>query len=100
MSEGKISSADVDLKRYLDLVALGTIADMGALVGENRILVRYGLRQFAKTKRVGLIKLMEICEVKASTINTTDIASKIAPRLNSLGRIADPIKGVELMLIA
>ena len=99
VSEGKISSAHVDLKRYLDLVALGTIADMGALVGENRILVRYGLRQFAKTKRVGLLKLMEICEVKPSTINTTDIASKIAPRLNSLGRIADPLKGVELMLM-
>lgn len=99
VSEGKISPTTIDLKRYLDLVALGTIADMGALVGENRILVRYGLRQFAKTKRVGLIKLMEICEVKPSTISTTDIASKIAPRLNSLGRIADPIKGVELMLI-
>ena len=99
VSEGKISSTAVDLKRYLDLVALGTIADMGALVGENRILVRYGLRQFANTKRVGLIKLMEICNVKPSTINTSDIASKIAPRLNSLGRIANPLKGVELMLI-
>ena len=99
VSEGKISSTAVDLKRYLDLVALGTIADIGALVGENRVLVRYGLRQFAKTKRVGLLKLMEICEVKPTTISTADIASKIAPRLNSLGRIADPLKGVELMLI-
>ncbi|NGX51091.1 MAG: Single-stranded-DNA-specific exonuclease RecJ [Chlamydiae bacterium] len=99
VSEGKISSTAIDLKRYLDLVALGTIADMGALVGENRILVRYGLRQFAKTKRIGLLKLLEICEVKNTTISTADIASKIAPRLNSLGRIADPIKGVELMLI-
>lgn len=99
VSTGKISSSKIDLKRFLDLVALGTIADMGALTEENRILVRYGLRQFAKTKRVGLLKLMGICEVKAQGINTTDIASKIAPRLNSLGRIADPEKGVELMLI-
>jgi single-stranded-DNA-specific exonuclease len=99
VSEGKLSPTAVDLKRYLDLVALGTIADMGALIGENRILVRYGLRQFANTKRVGLIKLMEICDVKPATINTSDIASKIAPRLNSLGRIANPLKGVELMLI-
>jgi len=99
VSEGEISSTAIDLKRYLDLVALGTIADMGALVGENRILVRYGLRQFAKTKRVGLLKLMEVCELKCTTITTAEIASKIAPRLNSLGRIADPIKGVELMLI-
>lgn len=99
VSSGKISSTDIDLKRFLDLVALGTIADMGILRGENRVLVRYGLRQFAMTKRVGLLKLMDICEVKPQEINTTDIASKIAPRLNSLGRIADPEKGVELMLM-
>ncbi len=99
VSSGKISSSMIDLKRFLDLVALGTIADMGALKEENRVLVRYGLKQFAKTKRIGLLKLMEICEVKPNTINTSDIASKIAPRLNSLGRIADPQKGVELMLM-
>lgn len=99
VSTGKINANKIDLKRFLDLVALGTIADMGALIGENRILVRYGLRQFAQTKRIGLLKLMEICEVKASTITTADIASKIAPRLNSLGRIADPQKGVELLLM-
>ena len=99
VSSGRIRSTDIDLKRFLDLVALGTIADMGALKGENRILVRYGLRQFAMTKRVGLLKLMDICEVKPQEVNTIDIASKIAPRLNSLGRIADPKKGVELMLV-
>jgi len=99
VSHGHVHSNKIDLKRFLDLVALGTIADMGALVGENRILVRYGLKQFSKTKRVGLMKLMEICEVKASTLTTADIASKIAPRLNSLGRIADPQKGVELLLM-
>lgn len=99
VSTGKIRAIDIDLKRFLDLVALGTIADMGALQGENRVLVRYGLRQFAKTKRIGLLKLMDICDVKAQEINTADIASKISPRLNSLGRIADPLKGVELMLM-
>lgn len=99
VSNGKISSHKIDLKRFLDLVALGTIADMGVLKGENRILVRYGLRQFAKTKRIGLLKLMEISKVKGSHITTNDIASKIAPRLNSLGRIADPSKGVKLLLM-
>ncbi|MCB1107327.1 MAG: single-stranded-DNA-specific exonuclease RecJ [Chlamydiia bacterium] len=99
VSNGKISPSMIDLKRFLDLVALGTIADMGTLKGENRVLVRYGLRQFSETRRVGIVKLMEICEVKPSEVSTTDIASKIAPRLNSLGRIADPMKGVELMLI-
>lgn len=95
----EISSTKVDLKRFLDLVALGTIADMGSLRGENRILVRYGLRQMRKTKRIGLIKLFTICELKISEITPIDLASKVAPRLNSLGRIADPRKGVELLLI-
>jgi len=89
----------IDLKRYLDLVALGTIADMGALTSENRILVRYGIKQLKKTKRIGLIKLLDVCEVVPNAVTTMDIGSKIAPRLNSLGRIADPTKGVELLLI-
>jgi single-stranded-DNA-specific exonuclease len=92
-------SKAIDLKRYLDLVALGTIADMGALIGENRILVRYGLAQLRKTKRIGLLKLFHVCDINLSKLTPVDIASKVAPRLNSLGRIADPQKGVELLLI-
>jgi single-stranded-DNA-specific exonuclease len=99
ISNSDISTNKIDLKRYLDLVALGTIADMGSLLGENRILVRYGLRQLRKTKRIGLTKLFSVCDLKPGEITPVDIASKIAPRLNSLGRIADPLKGVELLLI-
>ncbi|HSX26565.1 MAG TPA: single-stranded-DNA-specific exonuclease RecJ [Chlamydiales bacterium] len=95
----EISPTKVDLKNYLDLVALGTIADMGALKGENRILVRYGLKQMRKAKRVGLAKLFEVSEMQQGDLSPADIASKVAPRLNSLGRIADPIKGVELLLL-
>lgn len=98
ISNGDITSSKIDLKRYLDLVALGTIADMGSLKGENRILVRYGLRQLRLGKRMGLAKLCNVCEVPISEATTLDIASKVAPRLNSLGRIADPNKGVELLL--
>ncbi|NDD58494.1 MAG: single-stranded-DNA-specific exonuclease RecJ [Chlamydiae bacterium] len=99
ISNGEISASKIDLKRYLDLVALGTVADMGSLLGENRILVRYGLKQLRKTKRIGLSKLFSVCDMKLGEITPVDIASKVAPRLNSLGRIADPIKGVELLLI-
>jgi single-stranded-DNA-specific exonuclease len=99
ISNGDIAKSRIDLKRYLDLVALGTIADMGALIGENRILVRYGLKQLRKTRRIGLSKLFSVCDLNLSEITPIDIASKVAPRLNSLGRIADPIKGVELLLI-
>ncbi len=99
IEQEKITPTQVDLKNYLDLVALGTIADMGALRGENRILVRYGLKQLKKLRRVGLAKLFQISDLKPNEISPGDIASKIAPRLNSLGRIAEPIKGVELLLL-
>lgn len=95
----ELSATKIDLKTYLDLVALGTIADMGALKGENRILVRYGLKQMRKMKRVGLAKLFQVSDMQPGELSPVDIASKVAPRLNSLGRIADPIKGVELLLI-
>lgn len=99
VAKNKIPSKKVDLKRYLDLVALGTISDMGALIGENRILVRYGLKQLRKTKRIGLAKLISVCNIESHELSTTSVASKLAPRLNSLGRIADPHKGVQLLLI-
>lgn len=99
VEEGRITPKKVDLKRYLDLVALGTISDMGSLMGENRILVRYGIRQLRKTKRIGLAKLISISDVDLNELSTFTIASKIAPRLNSLGRIDDPQKGVEVLLI-
>lgn len=99
IGEGIISPKKVDLKRYLDLVALGTISDMGALIGENRILVVYGLRQLRKTKRIGLAKLISIAGVDLTELSAYDIASKIAPRLNSLGRIDNPQKGVEMLLV-
>lgn len=99
IEQGKISPTEIDLKKYLDLVALGTIADMGSLKGENRILVRYGLIEMSKMNRTGLAQLFATSELEQRKLTPNDIASKIAPRLNSLGRIADPIQGVELLLL-
>ncbi|MBS0635080.1 MAG: single-stranded-DNA-specific exonuclease RecJ [Verrucomicrobia bacterium] len=98
IDEGMLTSKKVDLKRYLDLVAIGTVSDMGLLLGENRILVSYGLDQLRKTKRIGVAKLLSICETDLLDTTTSIIASKIAPRLNSLGRIAEPEQGVKLLL--
>lgn len=100
-ADGKIPPKKIDLKQYLDLVALGTISDMGSLLDpENRILVRYGLRQLRrKGKRMGLSELFTLCEVDMNDLSTFTIASKIAPRLNSLGRIDDPRKGVQMLLV-
>ncbi len=90
---------NIQLKTYLDFVALGTIADMGSLTGENRILVRYGLKQLWTNQREGLKELFKVCDVSLEDASAGDIASKIAPRLNSLGRIADPKKGIELLVM-
>lgn len=99
ISNKTITSKKIDLKNYLDLVALGTVADMGVLLNENRILVRYGLKELQKTKRPGLNKLFDVCGIHASEISTINIATKIAPRMNSLGRVADPRKGIELLSV-
>ncbi len=99
VTDGEIPSKKIDLKRYLDLVAMGTISDMGALVGENRILVRYGLNQIKKQKRIGLAKLMQVAEVNPNELNTFIIASRIGPPINSLGRIANANDGVKLLII-
>ncbi len=99
IAEGIIPQKKVDLKRYLDLVAIGTVADMGILLGENRVLVSYGIKQLRKTKRIGLAKLLSLCETDVTDSTTSIIASKIAPRLNSLGRIAEPELGVKLLLV-
>ncbi len=99
VSKEEISPKKIDLKVYLDLVALGTIADMGVLLDENRIMVRYGIKQLQRTRRLGLIKLFNVCGLDRGDLNAVDIASKIAPRMNSLGRVADPTKGVELLLV-
>ncbi|MEZ5315098.1 MAG: single-stranded-DNA-specific exonuclease RecJ [Chlamydiales bacterium] len=98
-SQGELCKKKIDLKIFLDLVALGTIADMGVLLDENRILVRYGMKQLQKTKRIGLIKLFQVCGLERNDLSAFDIAPKIAPRMNSLGRVADPTKGVELLLV-
>lgn len=99
-ADDKLPQKKIDLKRYLDLVALGTISDMGSLVDtENRILVKYGLRQLKKGKRMGLSKLCLLCGIDLNELTTFTIASKIAPRLNSLGRIDEPRKGVEMLLV-
>ncbi len=88
-----------DLKKYLDLVALGTVADMGALTGENRVLVRYGLKELQKTQRMGLKQLLLLSDISSKEITANAIGSKIAPKLNSLGRIANPRRGVEFLLV-
>jgi len=89
--------AAFDLKAHLDLVALGTVADIVPLEGENRVLVQHGLRQLAQTSRPGLRKLMEVAGVKPP-VCSEDIGFRLGPRLNSAGRLATGEKALRLLL--
>lgn len=80
----------------LDLVALGTVADLVPLQGENRILVHHGLRQMTKTENIGLRALLEVAEVATPTAGA--LGFRLGPRLNAAGRLGDPTRGVRLLL--
>jgi single-stranded-DNA-specific exonuclease len=89
----------IKLRDHLDLVALGTVADLVPLVGENRIMARHGLRILQETQRPGLRALMEIAGVKPSQgITPTDISFRLGPRINASGRLADAALSVELLV--
>ena len=81
----------------LDLVALGTVADLVPLVKENRLLVRYGLEVLKTNPRLGLKSLYELAQLNPEELTEQTIAFQLAPRLNSLGRIAQAKLGVELL---
>src|ERR1051326_9014102 len=88
--------AGPDLRRYLDLVALGTVADLVPLVDENRILVKYGLREIARGARPGVRALLEVGGGDAVTVDT--LGFRLGPRLNASGRLADATRAVELLV--
>ena len=82
---------------FLDLVAIGTIADMVSLTDENRVMVQYGLSLLKQTERVGLQELLKVAGVDTQTLNEETIGFQIAPRLNALGRLDDPNPAIELL---
>ncbi len=87
-----------ELERDLDLVALATIADVVELVGENRTLVRRGLRALAATTKPGLRALMSVAAVDPSRVSERAVGFALAPRLNAAGRLYRADAGLELIL--
>ncbi len=81
----------------LDLVALGTVADLAPLVGENRVLVRKGLRQMRETKRQGLFSLAAVSELALAKVNAGHIGFMLGPRLNAAGRLKEALAAFELL---
>jgi single-stranded-DNA-specific exonuclease len=82
----------------LDLVTLGTLADLMPLVDENRILVRRGLAQLQVTERSGLRQIFKRKDLLGKRISTTDIAWQVSPVLNSAGRMGEPVIAMNLLL--
>ena len=89
---------DRDERSYLDLVALGTVADVAKLDAINRPLVRDGLRELAQTHRPGLRSLMELAKIAPADVTSTAISFSLGPRLNAAGRMAHPMLAFDLLM--
>ena len=98
LSDDKTSTINAQiLNSLLDLVALGTVADLAPLVGENRVLVKKGLRQMSQTTRQGLFSLAAVAEVNLRKVNAGNIGFMLGPRLNAAGRLKEALASFELL---
>lgn len=88
---------DYGLLESLDLCAIGTIADQLPLIGPNRSLAKYGLKELNKTKRAGLLALFEEARIKRGQIGTYEVGFIIAPRINAMGRLEHAIDSLRLL---
>jgi single-stranded-DNA-specific exonuclease len=94
----KLTSALRETEADLDLVALATVADVVPLVGENRTIVKRGLAEMRRARRVGLRALMEASKCEPTRLDEGDLAFRLAPRINAAGRLYRADAGVELLL--
>jgi single-stranded-DNA-specific exonuclease len=90
-------AADYDLRPLLDLVALGTIADVVPLTGENRILVSIGLEKLNSTRRPGLTALKRVAQSPVR-VGTHEVGFQLAPRLNAAGRLETAEAALDLLM--
>jgi len=87
-----------DWKDFLDLAAIGTVADVVPLVSENRILVKAGLELLSRKKRPGVAKLLELVGFRRKNLIPWDISFVIAPRINAAGRLSDATVALKFLL--
>ncbi|HKY07413.1 MAG TPA: single-stranded-DNA-specific exonuclease RecJ [Candidatus Binatia bacterium] len=95
--EGWFSAGEPDIRRYLDIVTLGTIADMVPLKGVNRTLIRRGLSELSGSTRPGVVALKQVSSIPAGTVSAGQVGFRLGPRINAAGRVDYGIKVVELL---
>ena len=86
------------LDNYADLIAIGTIADVVPIIGENKVFVKRGLELIGSTDRLGLRALIDEAGINNKNLNTTNISFTIVPRINASGRMGTSLKAVKLLL--
>lgn len=94
LTQGREYMAD----RHMDLVALGTIADIVPLNGENRILAKIGIKQLRKTEKAGLKALMDVAGITADNVTSRHIGFGLGPRINAIGRMASADTALQLLM--
>ena len=98
---GQISeSSQPNLKKYLDLVSIGTVADMVPLRDENRIFVKYGIEQLKNTERPGIKALLDVSLIRDGQVSAEKISYQIAPRINAAGRVSRAEIALDLLTTA
>ena len=83
---------------FIDLVSLGTVADVAPLIGENRALTKYGLEELNRRERTGLGALIEVSGLSGKDVSSGHIGYILGPRINAMGRVGSPLKALELLL--
>jgi single-stranded-DNA-specific exonuclease len=91
-------TAPPDLRKWLDLVALGTIADVVPLLGQNRIYAFHGLKQITQPSRPGILALKRVAGIREGAVTCGQVGFRLAPRLNAAGRMESAVPGVDLLM--
>lgn len=98
LAKALYSGTEFFAEDFLDLVSLGTVADIAPLIGENRVLARHGLEELNKRGRIGLKALMDVGGLSGKEISSGHIGFILGPRINAMGRVGSPQKALDLLL--